>query len=116
MRQILDSAEQPKSARSPSPVRDSARSDMTYKVHIESDNLTRLVFQPAQVKKHQYLMVTLMTKKSVIDRKILPIDLYYSTTALDMYDPELFVREHIMPCIKTNKKTIELDESKLKSS
>ena len=67
------------------------------------------------MKKHQYLMVTLKTKKSVLDRKILPIDLYYSTTALGMYDPALFVREHIMPCIKTNKKAIELDESKVKS-
>ena len=44
IRQILDSAEEPRSARSPSPVRDTARSDMTYKVHIETEHLSRLVF------------------------------------------------------------------------
>lgn len=63
-------------------------------------------------------MATLIKKHSAVDRKILPLDLYLSTTTLDMYDPEQFVREHLMPCIrvreKGTKQIIELDETKLK--
>lgn len=61
-------------------------------------------------------MVTLLRRHVPLDRKILPIDIYFGAMAVGLYDLEQFCQEWLMPCLSVKdgkKKLIEVSEQHL---
>lgn len=59
-------------------------------------------------------MVTLLNKQKVLDRKILPINIYAGAMYAGLFDLHVFCTDWIMPCLTIQGKTLVLTESKIK--
>lgn len=57
-------------------------------MQLEAHSDVRLCIQPAVVKQRNFLMVTLLRRHVPLDRKILPIDIYFGAMAVGLYDLE----------------------------